>query len=115
MSRQTIDPAVIVAEATEIRRICGVYFLIDYAGEIVYVGQSVNVLSRVLQHEANGVQFNKVTILVCDQAELNHEEEKYIKALQPRLNHGRDGCLVLPVRKGRSFSQRYYKPKQAAA
>lgn len=71
----------------------GVYFLID-EGEIVYVGQSTNVASRVFDHLApdcyqpfRAKKFSRVAIHVCEEDVcMNTLELIYIGEHQPRLN-----------------------------
>ena len=67
-------------------RICGVYFLID-GQEIVYVGQSADVVRRVNQHLDRGrMKFDWAVYLPCSLAELDDIEEHFIDALRPRYN-----------------------------
>ena len=63
---------------------CGVYFL-RKAGSIVYVGQSVNVYSRVAQHERDK-DFDTVTFVPCQPEQLDDLEGFYIRLLCPPLN-----------------------------
>jgi predicted DNA-binding transcriptional regulator AlpA len=67
--------------------VCGVYFL-ENQGEIVYIGQSINVASRVNQH-IGGFRpktFDHVRVLPCEREELNNWEGFFIRLLEPRLN-----------------------------
>lgn len=61
----------------------GVYFLIDN-GKIVYVGQSVNVYSRIAQHSQK--KFDSFAVLPCQKTELDALESLYIHVLRPPLN-----------------------------
>jgi len=67
--------------------ICGVYFL-ERDGEIVYIGQSINVSSRIRQHQSgyDRKEFDSVRILPCDKKELNNWEGFFIRLLSPKLN-----------------------------
>lgn len=68
-------------------RICGVYFLIS-GNEIVYVGQSADVVRRVNEHFDRGrKKFDSVMYLPCSLGEVDEIEEHFIKALTPRYNH----------------------------
>lgn len=80
------DEIVAVAEGVELK--CGVYFLVkDW--HVVYVGQSVNVLSRVAQHLGHK-DFDKFAYLPCKPEELDLIESLYIHTLRPEQN-GRRG------------------------
>lgn len=76
---------------------CGVYFLREQ-GEIVYVGQSVSVYSRVAQHRRDGKFFDSVTFMPCMQKDLNSMEGFFIRLLRPKLNgHSRLGVHGAPT------------------
>ena len=64
---------------------CGVYFLVR-RNEIVYVGQSVSVPSRVAQHAKDGKKFDSFAYVICDREQLDIVESLYIHALRPELN-----------------------------
>lgn len=65
--------------------ITGVYFL--YHGAVLqYIGQSVNILSRVGQHKADGKEFDSFTFIRCDGADLDALEIACIKMFRPVLN-----------------------------
>lgn len=61
----------------------GVYFLLD-GDEVVYVGQSVNVYSRIGQHTDK--RFDRYAFVPCPVDALNKLESLYIHCLRPRLN-----------------------------
>lgn len=63
----------------------GVYFLIRL-GEIVYVGQSVDVLSRIARHRREGKQFDAYSYIECERDDLDRLESLYIRALVPEGN-----------------------------
>lgn len=66
--------------------ISGIYFLIN-AESVVYVGQSLDIFSRIKAHRAaNLIEFTSVTIMPTHQELLNHLEKKYIQALLPTHN-----------------------------
>lgn len=88
--RQIISGAVVLYDITQMTgRMCGIYFLIN-DGEIVYVGQSVNVFSRVSSHAQAGKQFTSVKFLPCEPEKMNEIEGLLIRLLSPKLN-GNDG------------------------
>lgn len=78
------------------RRLCGVYFLIKDM-EVIYVGQSINIHSRIEEHERTKV-FDTFTYIECPRSDLNVIEAKYINKFKPSLNYDINGRLVLPMR-----------------
>jgi hypothetical protein len=73
-----------IATTIEFARISGVYFLFD-GDEIVYVGQSVNVLNRVTSHFYDK-KFDKVALLRVPEKDLLAIESIYIKKFLPKYN-----------------------------
>lgn len=72
----------------------GVYLL--YRGdEVVYVGRSLNVSSRVPQHQVDK-EFDRAQALPCDPEELDTLEALLIYAFEPQYN------WTVPYRNGRS-------------
>lgn len=64
----------------------GVYFLIK-DNEIVYVGQSINVIARIMNHAREGrIEFDGFTIIECDASLLNEIETHYIVQFCPPYN-----------------------------
>lgn len=61
----------------------GVYFLLD-GDEVVYVGQAVNVYSRIGQHKDK--RFDRYAFVPCAVEVLDRLESLYIHCLRPRLN-----------------------------
>jgi hypothetical protein len=62
----------------------GIYFLLDQAGDVVYVGQSRNVLQRVNSHT---VKFHKAKYIPIDRPEiLNIAETQCIRKFKPIQN-----------------------------
>jgi len=75
---------------------CYVYFLVD-GDEVVYVGQSTNIMGRVASHEANPDKvFDRVFYIEVDRSSLGHVERKYIRELKPKYNIS---CLPRPKTK----------------
>lgn len=67
--------------------ICGIYFLIS-DGEVQYVGQSVNVLSRVLHHRRLGQRpFDGFSFIEAKEEHLDVLERQYIHMLMPKGNN----------------------------
>jgi hypothetical protein len=64
---------------------CGVYFLVK-GKEIVYVGQSVDILGRVSRHHRGGIDFDAFCLLPCKKEDMDRIEATYIAALMPDLN-----------------------------
>jgi hypothetical protein len=64
----------------------GIY-LLHLAGEVVYVGQAVNMRRRVSNHIGEGVkEFDAVSFIPCDLDALGRLERAYIRKLIPRYN-----------------------------
>lgn len=74
---------------------CGVYFLLD-GEEVVYIGQSVSIYSRIAQHQDKN--FDRFAFVPCRPNELDVLESLYIHCLRPRMNGDqRDGAKLAPV------------------
>lgn len=73
----------------------GVYFLYKN-DDIIYIGQSVNVMARVGQHVDK--DFDNVKIICCDKQNLNDVEAFFIDLFKPRLNK------IRPISSIRDFS-----------
>ena len=73
--------------------ISGVYFLVS-GDDVVYVGQSVSVQSRVIQHGGDPTKvFSRAFYLPCPRSELDAVEQRYIELLKPKYNRqGYDGA-----------------------
>lgn len=68
------------------RDICGVYFLY-LNDELVYIGQSTHIPSRVRTHAKIGkIRFNKVMATYCLKEELNALEHRLLQQHKPREN-----------------------------
>ena len=73
----------------------GVYFLLD-GDEIVYVGQAVNIYSRIAQHTDK--QFDRYAFVLCDVDMLDNLESLYIHVLRPKLNGNQtNGAKIAPL------------------
>lgn len=74
----------IIKAAKPLASSCGVYFLID-GEEVVYVGKSLNVFTRVPDH-AKEKQFDRWCYIAAREVELDAVESFYINAFLPALN-----------------------------
>jgi excisionase family DNA binding protein len=83
LGREEIVAAAIPAQQCR----SGIYFLI-MAGEIVYVGQSVNILSRIAAHVQEKT-FDSWHWVSCPPQSLDYWERKYLDELMPPLNADR--------------------------
>ena len=77
--------AEIMAAALPANRTSGVYFLM-LDDEVVYVGQSVDVLGRISRHKRDGKEFDSFSYILCEEGDLNRLEALYITVLMPWLN-----------------------------
>lgn len=75
----------ILAAAIPTRMPSGVYFLID-GREVVYVGQSQDILSRIGTHRKQGRLFDRFAYIECAPEKMDDLEGHYIAAFAPRLN-----------------------------
>jgi hypothetical protein len=64
---------------------CGVY-LLKHNESVVYVGQSVSIPNRIIQHAKDGKVFDKVVIVPCPPEDLDEKEMFLIRLLKPPLN-----------------------------
>lgn len=93
---ESVDSIIAAAQPRE--KVCGVYFLIA-GGSVVYVGQSTDVHYRVAYH-AQFRAFESYHVIPCPESEACLLESRYILAINPPWNRGRDGALVLSVHRG---------------
>ena len=82
----------------------GVYFLIR-KGRVMYVGQSVNVFSRISAHAQERV-FDRMAWLPCGAHEIDKLEATYIHLFRPDWNGdtGRGGSKTAPIPMRKIFS-----------
>ena len=88
----------IVEHAVPVSTACGIYFLIREQ-RVVYVGQSVNVFSRIFTH-VQTKQFDSYVYIPCEADMLDKLESLYIHFLSPSLNgnlHNGYKCAPLPL------------------
>lgn len=82
--------------AVPFRKICGVYFLIS-KGELVYIGQSIDILQRLGGHLTYD-WFDSYSYIECEKADLNLIESIYIHAYRPKGNgQGSKGGKFSPM------------------
>lgn len=67
------------------RDICGVY-LLYLNEEIVYIGKSTHVPSRIRVHAKGKIRFNRVMVAYCLEAELDKLEHKLLQLHKPVEN-----------------------------
>lgn len=87
-----------VRRATQPPVAAGVYFLLRGA-TIVYIGQSVDVFSRVRQHRSEQAKlFDSAAFLPCDPALLDALESALIHLFRPHLNRRNASmAMVAPI------------------
>lgn len=89
------DVSEIVASSAPIAgSFCGVYFLIK-GSEVVYVGQSTNVMGRLTGH-LRGKDFDRFAFLNCPKSQLLDIESRYIAALKPKHNTYHPALVIKP-------------------
>jgi predicted DNA-binding transcriptional regulator AlpA len=74
-----------------------IYFLLD-GDEIVYVGQSVSIETRLAQHALSRKKFDRVLVMPVSDAELDETEKDLIGRLCPKLNTTHVPAEVLRAR-----------------
>ena len=90
--------AKIIEAASSFDRETGVYFLLN-KGEIVYIGQSVHVRTRVDMHrQEKKIEFDAVAYVLCDKKDLDFLESMYIYKFSPCCNgNTQQGSKAAPV------------------
>lgn len=73
----------------------GVYFLCQ-SDEVVYVGQSVSVANRVVQH-IGLKEYDRAYCLRVPRSDLDFVEGEFIRLLKPKYNHDKNGTLRGPM------------------
>ena len=63
-----------------------IYYLIDARNEVVYVGQTLNLQSRLLEHEVAGLNFVRFRFFQCEECDLDRLQQGAIARLNPALN-----------------------------
>jgi hypothetical protein len=66
----------------------GVYLLL-IAGQVVYVGRSVDLLSRLAEHRRSGRPFDETRVIPCDLERSIWLERELIRTLDPEQNRVR--------------------------
>lgn len=75
----------LVASAFPIEADTGIYFLVR-DGQVSYIGQTTNVLARVLKHRQMGKRFDSFSFIPCLPEHLVELEKTYICLLMPDEN-----------------------------
>ena len=91
-----LSPAQVIEQSHPYDGLCGVYFLIA-DGEIVYVGQSVNVGARMAAHRNSGKEFDRYAWISCPAEQLDVMESLYIHVFRPPLNITAQGVPAAPL------------------
>ena len=82
----TVDPSEILGKhRTPLMNCSGIYFLFNGL-EVVYVGQSKNVITRLANHAKNGRKFTHYFSIPCPEDELDKTEQYYIERFCPEQN-----------------------------
>ncbi len=79
-----INPHDLQRHYSDTSRICGIYFLFK-GNDIVYIGQSVDIFSRMRTHR-RVIDFDFFSFIWCEKEELNSTELNYIQFYKPILN-----------------------------
>jgi len=74
-----------LGKQTEVHFGPGIYGLFVH-GELVYIGQSKNVFSRISEHARRGRKFTHYNIIPCTEYELDYFEALLIEKLSPSQN-----------------------------
>lgn len=102
----------------EVNRSCAVYRFYNAAGELLYVGKTVDVAARFAQHAASKDWWPEVEMrrtLVTwhpSEAEALRVEEREIKTTLPRYNRQHNGDNPLAVRTPTSKPSRWHRKPQ---
>lgn len=78
----------IVRAGRKINEFTGIYFLIR-GSNVVYVGQSKNIYSRIAAHSSSK-SFDSMAWIACNAEKLDSLESLYIHFFKPELNGGDD-------------------------
>lgn len=74
-------------------KIIGVYFLVEN-NEVVYVGQSTDIASRIRKHQSDKF-FNKVFYIECRKERLNEIENYFIISFNPEYNRTHNAVIAI--------------------
>ncbi|GAB3991998.1 hypothetical protein GCM10028807_24030 [Spirosoma daeguense] len=88
----------IIGEKNRLTTLPCIYFLMDAQNQIVYIGQAINLQSRLLEHRVSGPNFERVRFHTCEANELNRLEQEAIARYKSRDNRppkavSTSGCL----------------------
>lgn len=79
--------AMVADRLIEVPQISGIYFLV-HDGKVIYVGQSINVATRILGHKNK--TYDRALVLPCARQKLNEVESAFIGFFKPILNMNQD-------------------------
>lgn len=79
-----------------------IYYLIDSRNEVVYIGQTLNLQSRLREHKIAGLEFVRFRFFQCEACDLDRLQQAAIDRLNPVLNKPQkvkstSGCLSKPL------------------
>jgi hypothetical protein len=83
-----MNPGFKVEEVIIPEKICGVYFLF-VENALTYIGQSVDIYSRIISHR-DRVRFDSAVLIRVPESDLNLQEIAFIRHFNPPTN--RDYC-----------------------
>lgn len=73
----------------------GIYFLVE-GDEVIYIGQSINPIGRVISHALNGKKFSAAYTVPVFGGSMNQTEGALIRLFRPRENgHTQNGRRIL--------------------
>ena len=85
--RLTLPTDELLAHELPAKNLCGIYFLMDRDGEVIYVGQSENILTRISRHlQQSPEAIARIAYQLFDVADLDRVEAFYIHRFQPPDN-----------------------------
>jgi predicted GIY-YIG superfamily endonuclease len=86
MTHELLDLEALLAKSQPMPKpLVGIYFLI-LRDEIVYVGQSTNILLRIAEHQKQGKVFDRFSFVLVPADHLDEHEAEYIVKFSPRGN-----------------------------
>lgn len=80
------DDLTLIPAIDDVNVICGIYFLWDAEGALLYIGQSIDVPNRLISHSRYGQSHAFVSAIEVKAAALDEIESAYIFALTPPNN-----------------------------
>ncbi|CAN5494158.1 hypothetical protein BH09BAC4_BH09BAC4_08770 [soil metagenome] len=85
-TKKHLDLGQILDSATLFQPQPCIYYLINANDEVVYVGQTMSLYPRLLNHKFSGKEFVRFSFIPCDESDLDRLEQEAIARFQPELN-----------------------------